>query len=107
GSVSSGAAKGTCNRASSADHWAFSIASTTTITIDVSSTAFDTYVCLLDSNNNYLDADNNSGGGTNSRLIYQNLRVGSYYIEVSSNSTGYLGGLYTLSLQAGLPPGTP
>src|SRR5437867_2728295 len=46
-----GAAKGTCNSGSSADRWSFSIAGSTTITIDVTSTAFDTYVCLLNSNN--------------------------------------------------------
>src|SRR5205085_142484 len=84
------------------DRWQFAIPTTTTLTIDVSSTAFDTFVCLLDSNNNRLAWDYDSGPGTNSRLISQNLPLGTYYIEVASSSAGQAGGAYTLSLQPGL-----
>ena len=78
----------------------------TTLTIDVSSTVFDTYVCLLDANNNYVWGDADSGTGTNARIIYKNLPVGSYYIEVSSQP-GNTGGAYTLNLQPGFwPPAT-
>lgn len=42
----------------------------------------NTYVCLLNSSNSEFDYDDNSGGGTNSRLIYSNLPTGSYFIEV-------------------------
>ena len=40
-------------------------------------------------------------------MVVQNLAAGTYYIEMSSSSTGHVGGAYTLSLQKGLPPGTP
>src|SRR2546428_436779 len=69
-----GAAKGTSNRASPADRWAFSGSRRHTISDGDWSTDVCTSVRLLDGNNNYLDRDNDSGAGTNSRLIYQNLR---------------------------------
>ena len=107
GTLSSTTANGQCNGAAPSDRWTFTLTSPSTVTIDVASTAFDTYVCLLNSTNNYMNGDADSGPGTNSRLIYSNLQVGTYYIEVSSSSQGYAGGAYTLSLRPGLPPGTP
>jgi hypothetical protein len=106
GTLSSTAANGQCNGAAPADRWAFTLAAPSTITIDVASTAFDTYVCLLNASNNVVSSDTDSGSGTNSRLIYINLAAGAYFIEVSSSSSGNAGGAYTLSLQPGPPPGT-
>jgi hypothetical protein len=107
GNLSSTAANGQCNGFAPADRWTFTLTASSTVTIDVASTAFDTYVCLLNSSNNVLSSDTDSGPGTNSRLIYSNLAAGTYYIEVSSSSPSYAGGAYTLSLQPGVPPGTP
>jgi hypothetical protein len=107
GNLSTTAANGACNSSAPVDRYAFTLAATTTVTIDVSSTAFDTFVCLLDANNNYLAQDRDSGTGTNARLIYNNLSVGTYYIEVSSSSAGNAGGAYTLNLQPGFWPPAP
>ena len=74
------------------------MAATTTITIEADSTAFDTYLCLLNSTNGAITTDDNSGPGTDARIVYQNLPVGTYYIEVSSSS-GAGGGAYTLTLE--------
>jgi hypothetical protein len=99
------AAKGVCNNQNPADRWTFTLTAPTTLYIDATSTAFDTTLCLLSSTNGYLDFNSNSGPGTNARLIEQNLALGTYYIEVSSESYPFAGGVYTLSLQKGLPPG--
>jgi hypothetical protein len=107
GILSTSSAPGHCNGSAPAERWPFSITVGTTITNDVSSTVFDTYVCLLDANNNAISYDDNSGPGTNARLVYRDLPIGNYYIEVSSRSNGHSGGSYTLSLQPGYPPGTP
>jgi Zn-dependent metalloprotease/murein DD-endopeptidase MepM/ murein hydrolase activator NlpD len=105
GNLSSTAPLSSCTNRP-ADRYAFTVSSPTTVTINLSSTAFDTFVCLLNSSNNYFAWDDNSGGGTNSRLIYTNLNTGSYFIEVSSY-TSNASGAYTLSLQPGYPPGLP
>jgi hypothetical protein len=105
--LSNTASNGVCNGSAPADRWQFTLSATTTVTLEADSTAFDTYLCLLDSNNSIRAVDTDSGPGTNARVVFQNLAAGTYYIEVSSSSTGHAGGAYTLSLQQGLPPGTP
>ncbi len=89
-----------------ATRWAFTLTATTTLTMNVTSTAFATTACLLNSANQTLDFNDHSGPSTNARLVEQNLPLGTYYIEVSSHSSPFTGGAYTLSLQTGLPPGT-
>jgi hypothetical protein len=108
-SLSSSAAYGVCSQTyhDPSDRWTFSLTAPTTITIDVSSTSFQTAACLLNSSNGTIAFDDLSGPNTNARLIYQNLGVGTYYLEVSSASSPFAGGPYTLSLQSGLPPGIP
>jgi uncharacterized membrane protein YczE len=107
GNLSSTAAEGQCNFGSSpVDRYMFSVPATTTLTIDLASPAFDTFVCLLNNVNQGFASDNNSGPGTNSRLVVT-LPVGSYFIEVTTQSPGFAGGPYTLSVQPGLPPATP
>jgi tyrosinase len=96
GNLSSIAAEGICNFAPT-DRYTFTLASPTTITIDLSSSAFDTFLGLLNSSNDCFASDNNSGGGTNSRLI-RNLSAGTYFIEVTTVSPSDAGGPYTLSL---------
>jgi subtilase family serine protease len=89
---------GHCRSGIPADRWEFTLAATTTITVEADSTAFDTYLCLLNSTNGAITTDDNSGPGTDARIVYQNLPVGTYYIEVSSSS-GAGGGAYTLTLE--------
>jgi hypothetical protein len=108
GNLSSNAADGVCwYNSNPADRWTFTLTAATTITIDVSSTSFATTACLLNSGNGTIAFDEHSGPGSNARLIKQNLGVGTYYLEVSSHSSPFGGGPYTLSLQTGLPPGKP
>jgi hypothetical protein len=85
------------------DRWSFSLGAPTTITIDLTSTAFDTKVCLLGAaQNNGIDYnDNYPGGGTNSQLSHSNLPAGGYVIEVSaSTNSANPGGPYTLTLSS-------
>ena len=96
-----------CDFGNPADRWSFSLSAPTTVTINLSSTAFDTVVCLFNSSNQFLGGDADSGPGTNSRLVATNLAAGLYYMEVTTDSPGGAGGLYTLSLQSGFQPGTP
>jgi len=77
------------------------------LTINLSSPDFNTYVCLLGVDNREVGSDDNSGSGTNSRLVTGVLPTGLYYIEVTTGSPGGAGGAYTLSVQTGLPPGIP
>ena len=102
--LSTSAPAGHCRGRIPADRWQFTLGSTTTVTIEADSTAFDTDLCLLNSANNFVASDDNSGPGSNARIVYQNLSAGTYYIEVSS-APGTGGGAYTLSLTKGLPPG--
>jgi hypothetical protein len=108
GNLSSTAAKSHCNGLTPADRWRFTLTAPEPIlTIDLTSTAFDTFVCLFDSNYNFVNSDDNSGSGTNSRLWQRNLATGTYYIEVSTRSANNTGGAYTLTLQRGFWPVPP
>jgi tyrosinase len=91
-------AKANCSFRNSADRYHFTLSAPATVTIGLSSAAFDTYVCLYNSVDQFLASDDNSGGGTNSRLV-QSLLAGDYYIEVTTVSPGGAGGAYSLSLQ--------
>jgi hypothetical protein len=61
GNLLTTAANGVCNSGAPVDRYAFSLTAASTITIDVSSTAFDTFVCLLNANNDYLTQDGDCG----------------------------------------------
>ena len=81
------------------DTWQFQGNAGQTVTIDVRSTAFSTYVQLFDSGGNRLAEDVGSGGGNNSRLVY-NLKANGMYQIVVVNSEGQrVTGLYTVSIR--------
>jgi hypothetical protein len=103
--LSTGEAKGACRTSTPTDRWQFTLAASTTVTIEADSAAFDTYICLLNSTNGELTSDDNSGPGSNARIVYQNLSVGTYYVELYSSPANAGSGAYTLSLKSGLPPG--
>jgi len=108
GNLTGAAPASACNSGSPADSYPFSLPSTTTLTIDLASSAFDTYVCLRNAvTGSTIAYDENHGSGTNSRLAYYNLSVGSYVIEVSTQSPAHVGGTYSLSLQSAFPPSKP
>jgi hypothetical protein len=66
--------------------------------IAASSTAFDTYLVLLDSKGNVLSTDDNSGGGTDAHIL-ENVTPGTYFVVVKPASDPASAGSYTLIVQ--------
>lgn len=75
----------------------FQLTSTRTVSIDQSSTSFDTFLLLHDGNGQLVFFDDDSGVGLNSR-IQLTLAAGSYTIEASSFSGASLGS-FTLQIR--------
>jgi len=69
------------------------------VTITLSSTAFDTYVYLRNPQGTVIKSDDDSGGGTNSRISFALPAgtAGTYTIEATSYASGRTGA-YTVSL---------
>jgi hypothetical protein len=78
-----------------ADIYPVTLASDTAVDIRLNSTAFDAYLILLDVKGNLLAQDDDSGGGTNSRIV-QDLAAGTYYIVAKPFANYYSVGPYTL-----------
>jgi len=81
------------------DTWQFQGSAGLTVTIDVKSRAFSTYVQLFDGNGNKLAEDGGSGGGNNSRLVFLLRSAGTYQITVVSGDIQRATGLYTISIR--------
>jgi hypothetical protein len=77
--------------------------STQVLSIGAQSTAFDTFLILMDSKGNILASDDNSGGGTNSLLV-QTLDPAVYYIVVKPASDPTTAGNYVLTTSASPAP---
>ncbi len=82
-----------------ADTWQFQGSAGQTVTIDVSSDAFSTYVQLYDANGSRLAEDSGSGGGNNSRLVFRLRSTGIYQIVVDNSEGRRATGLYTISIR--------
>lgn len=81
------------------DFYLFSGQSGQTVTIDLSSTAFDTFLFLLDPTPQVVATDDDSGSGTNSRIVYTLDQTSSEWsIGANAFFPGETGA-YTLSLQ--------
>ena len=80
-----------------ANSYGFTLSSAQTVQIDLTSTAFDAYLRVLDSNGVVVAADDDSGDGSNSR-IRRSFAAGTYRIEASSYDTGSTGA-FTLVVQ--------
>jgi hypothetical protein len=81
------------------DRYSFTGTAGQQITIQMSSSAFDPYLYLLNSSGTVVAQDNNSGGGTSARIILSLPSSGTYIIQADS----YLGtglGAYTLTLSS-------
>ena len=77
--------------ASFADFYTFNGTQGQEVTITMNSTAFDTYLGLANENGTFLLEDDNSGGGTDSRIITTLPETGLYVILANSllpNQTG-------------------
>lgn len=80
-----------------ADLYQVQLASDATIDLRLNSTDFDAYLILLDAEGNLAAQDDDSGGGTNSR-IQTMLPAGTYYIVAKPNGDYTASGAYTITL---------
>jgi hypothetical protein len=90
------------------DVYSFDGTSGQQVTITMSSSAFDTYLFLIDpSGSNTAATDHDGGGGTTSQIVFPLNQTGTWFIVANSNS-GNQFGPYTLALQCGAapPPGS-
>jgi hypothetical protein len=78
------------------DFWSFSGTAGQTVTIDMTSTAFDTYLFLLDPVPNVV-ASNDDFSGTNSRVTFTLTQTGTWTIGANSAFSGRTGA-YSLNL---------
>ena len=81
-----------------ADNYELTLTTAQTVTIEMNSSTFDTFLFVVDSADNLLGVDNNGGSGSNSRLVLT-LRAGTFIIEATSSGPS-AGGPYTLSVSA-------
>ena len=73
-----------------------SLTSSTTVQIEMRSSAFDAYLILTDGTGNLITQDDDGAGGTNARIV-RTLAPGNYTIWANSASTG-ASGAYTLNV---------
>lgn len=87
------------------DFYSFEGTSGQQVTITMSA-AYDTYLFLLDPSPATVETDDNSGGGTNARIVFTLTSTGTWFIAANAFQPG-VGGAYTLTLNcvAGPPPG--
>ena len=86
------------------DEYSFEAGEGWTITGDMQSTAFDTYLWLIGPDGTSLVQDDDGGEGLNSRLTYTTTRAGTYTIRANAYS-GTGRGMYTLHYTSN--PGPP
>ena len=80
-----------------ADFYEFNAAGNVHMTINLSSTAFDTYLGVAHETGAWTAEDDNGGGGTNSRIV-ANLPLGGNYIILANSLLPAQTGSYTLNL---------
>ncbi len=78
--------------------WTLTVADSTTLQIDLTSSHFDAYLILEDAEGTWLADDDDGGGGPNSRLVYE-APAGEYRVVVTTYWPGEAGS-YQLSAQA-------
>jgi hypothetical protein len=79
-----------------------------TVTINMASAAFDTFLFLLDPADNIVATDDDGGGGTNSRIVHTLNQTSSDWAIGANAFDPLTTGPYTLSLQcSGQPPPPP
>ena len=80
-----------------ADMYTLSLAAGAAIDLRLNSADFDAYLIVLDAKGNVVDVDDDSGGGTNARIV-DTLPAGTYYIVAKPLGDYTQHGAYTLSL---------
>jgi pre-peptidase len=91
------------NDGSSVDLFQFSGVAGQTVTIDMTSAAFDTYLFLLDPTPVAVDGNDDFGGSTNSRIVYTLTATGTWTVGATSLEANQLGN-YSLALQCSDAP---
>src|SRR5262249_61673489 len=71
--------------------------------IDLESAAFDAYLRLEDAAGKQLAEDDDSGGGTNARLLFRPAHSGAYRVIVTAFPRGSGTGAYTLTVRRASP----
>ena len=96
------------NDGSYVDLFQFSGVAGQTVTIDMTSTAFDTYLFLLDPTPVAVDGNDDFGGSTNSRIVFTLTATGTWTVGATSLGANQLGA-YALNLQCSgsTPAATP
>ncbi|HTS64967.1 MAG TPA: hypothetical protein VMH28_23245 [Candidatus Acidoferrales bacterium] len=79
-----------------ADMYTLSLAADTALDLRLSSGDFDAYRIVLDAKGNLVDADDNSGGGANARIV-DTLPAGMYYLVAKPLGDYTKHGAYTLT----------
>lgn len=82
-----------------ADVWQFQGTAGQQVTIELRSAEFDTYLQLLDANNNRLAEDDDSLGDLDSRVIFRLPSTGTYQIVVNNIGDTRRAGSYSLTLR--------
>lgn len=82
-----------------ADPWSLELSSQQSLQIDLRSTDFDAFLTVTDANGTVAFTDDDSGGGTDSRLLVT-LAAGQYLVWANSFAAGETGA-YTLSVAQG------
>ena len=85
-----------------ADFYTFNGTQGDQVTINLSSTAFDTYLGLANETGSFIVEDDDGGGGTNSRITTTLPQTGLYIILANSVFPNQFGS-YTLNLTGGAP----
>ncbi|MEO6589673.1 MAG: FG-GAP-like repeat-containing protein [Pyrinomonadaceae bacterium] len=85
-----------------ADFYVFNGTQGDQVTINLISTAFDTYLGLSNESGTFVVEDDDGGGGTNSRIVTTLPQTGLYIILANSTFPNQFGN-YTLSLAGGAP----
>lgn len=80
------------------DYWVFTLATTTTVQMDMSSALFDTYLILLTNTLQLITFDDDNGPGTNS-LITRQLAPGTYILQARGFDADDVGP-YQIRIQA-------
>jgi hypothetical protein len=81
-----------------ADFYQMDVTADAAIDLRLNSSEFDAYLVLLDSKGAVVDEDDDSGGGTNSRIT-RNVPAGTYYIVAKPFGDYTSHGAYTLIIQ--------
>ncbi|HVT05429.1 MAG TPA: pre-peptidase C-terminal domain-containing protein [Thermoanaerobaculia bacterium] len=102
GSLATTDPKSTVRTTSYADTYNFSGTSGSTVTITLTSTAFDTYAVLKNAAGTVLAQDDDGNGGTNSKIVFTLTASGTYSIEATSYAASTTGA-YTITLACSTP----